>query len=141
MCRLCSYPSETTVHLLNDCPGTYPTRASLGISFDTLANESPDNIIRIARFDAWLRRILPIQQSMTDHGILAILSETLRKRKALNDTSNALCPLRKRTKGTQQRYLVIPQPNIYQATSTNKRRSETTDRPQLKRPVKNKRVF
>jgi hypothetical protein len=79
MCCLCSCPSETTVHLLNDCPGTYPTQASLGISFDTLANELPDNIIPITRFDAWLRHILPIEQSMTDHGILAILSEKLMK--------------------------------------------------------------
>jgi hypothetical protein len=36
------------------CIGANPTRASLGISFDTLANESPDNIIHIARFDTWL---------------------------------------------------------------------------------------
>jgi hypothetical protein len=104
------YPLETTVHLLTDCPGTYPTRASLGISFDTLVNESSDNIIHIARFNTWLRGILPIEQFMATHGTLAILNETLLKRKVRIDTLNALCPVRKCTK--QQCYLVIPQPAI-----------------------------
>jgi hypothetical protein len=126
MCRLCGYPSETTVHLLTTCPGTYPTRASLGISFDTLVNESPDNIIRIARFDTWLRSVLPIDQLMATQGISAILHDTLRKRKVQNDTLNASCPLQKRTK--RQRYLVIPQPmtSADSNTKTTNRRSENT---------------
>jgi hypothetical protein len=57
---------------------------NLGISFfDTLlVKESPDNIIRIARFDTWLRGVLPIEQLMATHGILAILNETWRKQKS-----------------------------------------------------------
>jgi hypothetical protein len=50
-----------------------------GISFDTLANESPDNIIHIARFDTWLGGALSTVQLMTTHGILAILADTLQK--------------------------------------------------------------
>jgi hypothetical protein len=47
---------------------------------------------------------------MATHGILAILNETLQKRKVRNNTLNALCPVQKHTK--QQCYLVIPQPAI-----------------------------
>jgi hypothetical protein len=62
-------------------------------------NESPDNIIRIARFDIWLRSVLPIDhQLMATQGISAILHDTLRKRKVQNDTLNASCPLQKRLK-------------------------------------------
>ena len=127
MCHLCGYPLETTVHLLTDCPGTYPTQASLGISFDTLVNESPDNIIRIARFDTWLRGVLPIEQLMATQGIHAILNETLRKRKVRNDALNASCPVRKRTK--RQSYLLSCHPstsNIRHQHKTTNRRSETT---------------
>jgi hypothetical protein len=107
-CRLCGYPSETTVHLLSDCPGTYPTRASLGISFDTLVHESPENIIRIARFDAWLRQILPVEQSMTDCSLLATL------------TKNASCPVQKRTKTC---YLVIPRLTHHDNKNFNNRQT------------------
>ena len=126
LCRLCGYPSETTVHLLTACPGTYPTRASLGISFDTLVIESPDNIIRIARFDAWLRSVLPLEQLMATQGISAILRETMRKRKVHHDTLHASYPLQKRTK--RQHYLVIPQPvtSAVNNTKTTNGSSETT---------------
>ena len=59
-CCFCGYPSETTVHLLCDCPGMYPTQASLGISFDTLASETPENVLHITWFDAWLWQIFPV---------------------------------------------------------------------------------
>jgi hypothetical protein len=44
-----------------------------------LVYESTDNIIRIARFDAWLRQILPVAQSMTDLSLLVTLTEMLIK--------------------------------------------------------------
>lgn len=118
-CHLCVYPSETTVHLLSNCPGMYPTRASLGISFDTLVSETPDSILWIARFDTWLRQLFPIVQSMTDDSLRAILTKALRKRKVPQHPKNPLCPLQKRAK----QFLVIPQLNDLpqQRTDVHKR--------------------
>ena len=132
-CRLCGYPSETTVHLLCDCPGSYPTRASLGISFDTLVCETPENVLPITRFDAWLRHTLPVEQSMTDASLLAILTSTLRKRN-LHASCNALYTLRKCTK----HILVIPQlnNNSTQKHTTTDRCSQEISSPESKRPAK-----
>ena len=134
-CCLCGYPSETTVHLLCDCPGMYPTRASLGISFDTLVCETPENILCIARFDAWLWQIFPVVQSKTDESLLAILTQALQKQKVPHHPMNALCPLQKCAK----QYLVILCMTGCQSTKTSptkNRCSEEISRPQSKRPTK-----
>ena len=92
-CCFCEYLSETSVHLLCDCLGMYPTWASLGISFDTLVCETPENVLHIARFDAWLWQIFPITQLMTDNSLLAIIMKRLWKWKVPHHPTNTLCPL------------------------------------------------
>jgi hypothetical protein len=42
------------VHLLNNCPDTTAFQIDHGISFDTLVNETPENILLIAHFDAFI---------------------------------------------------------------------------------------
>jgi hypothetical protein len=83
-------------------------------------HESPENVIRIARFDTWLRQILPVEQSMTAVSLLATLTETLRKRKAPTDTKNASCPVQKRTKTC---YLVIPRLTHHDYKAFNNRQT------------------
>ena len=121
ICRLCGHPEETTLHLLIDCAGTSFYRAIHGISYLTLVFETPSNILRIAQFDAWLRRILPCPQRPNDQTLQAITSEALNKRKAsVSPTTATDCPAPKRRK------LVIPHSGILHSDS--KRRNNTDRR-------------
>ena len=58
-CRFCKFPKETILHLLTHCPGTAPFRYEHNLSLSTLHYDTHDNMILIARFDSYLRRVLP----------------------------------------------------------------------------------
>jgi len=58
-CRFCGHSCETIVHLLDACPDTAAYCVTHGISFDTLVNETQENILRIAHFDASIWRARP----------------------------------------------------------------------------------
>jgi hypothetical protein len=86
-CRFCGYPCETTVHLLSTCPDTAAYRLTHGISFDTLVDETPENIMRIAHFDAFIRRVLGCTHYRCNESLKAILYEHERKRKMVSPDS------------------------------------------------------
>jgi hypothetical protein len=101
--------------------------------------ETPENVLRIARFDAWLRQTFPVVQSKTDASLRAILTTALRKRKVPQHPNNPLCPLQKCAK----QYLVIPRLDVnqqklpQQRTDVHKRKVDRSK----KDPQKRKRVF
>ena len=100
-CHFCGHPCETVVHLLTACPDTTAYCDTHGISFDTLVNETPENILRIAHLDAFIRRELGC--NYYSHGVTdTVLREFERKRKSPPDTTTRQphCKRRKR--------LVIP---------------------------------
>ena len=59
LCRFCLSPNESPVHLLSLCPGTISYRFRHGVSLETLRSDSPQDIVRIAKFDAWISNTLP----------------------------------------------------------------------------------
>ena len=87
-CRYCCYPCETTFHLLNDCPGTAAFRLDHGLSTDVLVVESPDNIIRVAQFDAFIRHTLGCRHWHSNPSMDSILAATLKKRSKPPDKTN-----------------------------------------------------
>ena len=76
------------MHLLGNCPGTAPYRLSHGISFDTLAEECPKNIYRIASFDAFIRHCLKCDYIRTQSSLDAAISEYKRKYDGSSDDNN-----------------------------------------------------
>jgi hypothetical protein len=59
-----------------------------GISFDTLVDETPENIMRIAYFDAFIRRVLGCTHYRCNESLTAILYEHERKRKMASRDSS-----------------------------------------------------
>jgi len=108
-CRFCGYPCETTVHLLDSCPGTASYRLARGISFDTLAHESPESILCIASFDAFIRRCLRCDYIRTQPNLDSVINAFKRKRERSSD-NNTEQQQHKRHK--RQYKLVIPHPNL-----------------------------
>jgi hypothetical protein len=53
-----------TFHLLADCPGTAASRLAHSLSANVLVFESPDDIIRLAQFDAFIRHTLGRRSSL-----------------------------------------------------------------------------
>lgn len=54
-CHFCGYPCKTIFHLLTSCPDTTTFCVAHGISFDTLVNETSENILLITQqFDTFL---------------------------------------------------------------------------------------
>jgi len=88
-CRFCSHPCETFVRLLNACPDTAAYCITHGISFDTLVNEMPENILRIAHFDAFLWRVLGCSHWHSNPSLDSILSDLEQKCKCPSDTTRA----------------------------------------------------
>ena len=88
-CQLCGHPEETLAHLLLDCICTAAYRANHGISAATLTDESADNILRLAQFDNWLRRVLPFDIRPPDHGLGTLLARLQAKRPVPNEAGTA----------------------------------------------------
>lgn len=68
-CRFCSSTTESPHHLLTDCPGTYLYRDVNHLSIEDLATESPSSMMKIVRFDRWLRHTLPYVMTPPDFGV------------------------------------------------------------------------
>jgi hypothetical protein len=115
-CRFCGYPCETTVHLLSTCPDTAAYRLTHGISFDTLVDETPENIIRIAHFDAFIRRVLGCTHYRCNKSLTAILYEHERKRKMVSPDSTKQTQSQN-TSHKRQR-LIIPHPGLPRCSNT-----------------------
>ena len=123
-CRFCGYSYESNLHLLLDCPGTAAYRALNGLSVHTLFSETPDNIIAIARFDVWIRSVIPLSLSLTTSNRLSTLTiqvcEARKKRKAGSNPETA-ASLSKRSKSScAGRTLIMTHPG--QLNLLNKKR-------------------
>jgi hypothetical protein len=57
-CRFCGYERETISHLLDDCVGTRAYCFEHDLSTQTLVNETPSSLLKVARFDNWIRKTL-----------------------------------------------------------------------------------
>jgi hypothetical protein len=135
VCRYCCYPCETTFHLLTDCPGTASYRLAHGLSTDVLVCESPDNIIRVAQFDAFIRHTLGCRQWHSVPSLESILAATLNKRKTPpNQTNdNHHSPHKRQKRST----LIIPHSDL--PHSTLKRKCVTAKKLNLSAVKKPKR--
>ena len=111
-CRFCGYCSETVPHTLFDCPGLALWRTS-GLSPGALVGtEHPDQIIRLAQIDQWLRDVLPFIHPPPDDGFRLKLEDTLKARKRHLDPeteSSNEQPPNKRQRGS---YLVAYHRNL-----------------------------
>jgi len=108
-CRFCGYPCETTVHLLDSCPGTACFRLAHGTSFATLAHESPKSILCIASFDAFIWRCLKCDYIRTQPTSDSMLNALKRKRECSSDDNDAE---QQHKRHKRQYKLVIPHPNL-----------------------------
>jgi hypothetical protein len=82
-----------------------------GLSTDVLVFESPDNIIRLAQFDAFIRHTLGCRHWHSDPSLESILAATLNKQskppdKTNNDNRQPPHKCQKRST------LVIPHPDL-----------------------------
>jgi len=125
-CRFCGFPTETTIHLLTDCPDTASIRANNGISLDTLRYDTRGNILAIACFDAFIRNTLPYDKEPPNKQLLYSPILTVRaqlKRKAPLTSSSAVKPEPKRQRIDRKRILVIP---LHPKSSQVPRKKTTT---------------
>jgi len=108
-CRFCGFPTETTIHLLTDCPDTASIRANNGISLDTLRYDTRGNILAIACFDAFIRNTLPYDKEPPNKQLLYSSILTVRvqlKRKAPLTSSSAVKPEPKRQRNDRKESLL-----------------------------------
>ena len=84
-CRFCGHPRETIPHLLDDCVATRAYCTQHNLSTDTLVHESPSSLLKIARFDAWVRRSLPFNTQPPGYRIQSTLNCLERKRNRNRD--------------------------------------------------------
>jgi len=112
-CRFCGYIYESTLHLLLECPGTAAYRAMHGISVHTLFSETPDNIIAIARFDSWIRYVLPMPIRLPTNVALSSITQQAfiakNKRKA-GSTPDKAPSMSKCSKPSEGRTLIMTHP-------------------------------
>ena len=90
-----------------------------GISAATLTDESANNILRLAQFDNWLRRVLPFDIRPPDHGLGTLLARLQAKRPVPNEAGTA-APVPKRRKTC----LVVINPTTPSNTSKKRQRQE-----------------
>ena len=109
-CRFCHYPCETTFHLLTTCPGTAAYRAINGLSLDTIRNDSCSNILAIARFDSFIRAVLPYDSVPPNQQLISakLKSTTNRKRLTQSPSSTTSEPIQKRRRSDCMQPLIIP---------------------------------
>jgi len=130
-CTFCGAPVETTIHLIRDCPGTFPVRYSFGISPTTLQCDTENNILRITQFDLWIRRSRSydnrpnnqgsLQRDLTAAFVSRRLSQTGKRTSSQRDSPSEE-PAPKRRRFARKRRLVIPTlPKSYQAPKRRKR--------------------
>ena len=128
-CRFCGYYYESNLHLLLECPGTAAYRAMHGISVHTLFSETPDNIIAIARFDAWIRTVIPMPVSLTTTATLstithqACIAQSKRKAGATPDEAPSMS---KRSKPSDGRTLIMTHPGQLNLLNTKRHYPSTT---------------
>ena len=84
-----------------------------GISVHTLFSETPDNIIAIARFDGWIRSVIPMPVSLTT--TVALSTITHQACIARNKRKAGLYPeeapsMSKRSKPSDGRTLIMTHP-------------------------------
>jgi len=112
-CRFCGYFYESTLHLLLECPGTAAYRTMHGISVHTLFSETPNNIIAIARFDGWIRSMLPMPIPLPTTVALssithqACIAKNKRKAGSIPETAPSMS---KRSKPSDGRTLIMTHP-------------------------------
>ncbi len=105
-CRFCGYSCETTVHLLNDCPDTTAIQIDHGISFHTLVNETPENILLlIVHFNAFIQHVLGCYHWTSNPSLESILNDYEHKRKSPSDTTKQSEP---QNKNHKRHRLIIP---------------------------------
>jgi len=112
-CRFCGCPCETTVHLLNSCPDTAIFRLAFhlahGISFATLMHESPESILHIASFDAFIWCCLQCNYIPTQPTLDSMLNALKWKLERSSDDKDAE---QQHKRHKRQHKLVIPHPNL-----------------------------
>ena len=101
-CWFCGHPKETILHLLDDCPGTHSYRVEHNINLYTLAQESNSSMLKIAIFDAWIRRVVPFDQQPPGYRIHSVLNSLQHEKKRSIDLM--ICPM---TLNDQRRETVL----------------------------------
>ena len=86
-CRLCDSCEESIYHLLDSCSGTLQYRRQNDISVDTLVYETPSSLLKISRFDTWLRDHLPFDSTPHDYRVRQGI-DLVRKRKRADETES-----------------------------------------------------
>ena len=88
-CRFCGDPQETLLHLFTDCAGTCAYRQEHDISLNTLVQEAPSSQLKLANFDAWIRKTVPYDSQPPGYRIQCTLNQLARDRKRRrSDESN-----------------------------------------------------
>jgi hypothetical protein len=84
-CRFCGHSQETIFHLLDDCIGTDSYRQESNININTLTQEKESSLLKIARFDAWVRTAITYDSMPPGYRVQSTLNnleKEIRKRKS-----------------------------------------------------------
>ena len=120
-CRLCGHPQETILHLLVDCVGTSAYRSEHNISINTLATESSSSMLKVAEFDAWIRKTVHYDTQPPSYRIQATLDLLEKRRKRKCDENENEFDVRWPSK---RNCLVIPDHSLENTRATKIRRIE-----------------
>ncbi len=97
------------VHLLNDCPDTTAIQIDHGISFHTLVSETPENILLIVHFNAFIQCILGCDHWNSNPSLESILNDYEHKCKSPSDTTKQSEP---RNQNHKRCRLIIPHEHL-----------------------------
>ena len=111
-CRFCGDPAgETIPHLLTDCVGTSAYRSEHDLCLNTLTNESTSSLLKVARFDSWIRRTVNYDTRPPDYRIQSTLNQLEEQKKRKSDDEQ--CDVRPRKRNC----LVIPDSSLKRSSS------------------------
>jgi ribonuclease HI len=118
-CRFCGYPRETISHLLDDCAGTRTYCSQHDLSTQTLVKESPSSLLKVAKFDDWIRKTVHYDSKPPGNRI----------RQSLGSMNTQPPPKRRKDKKqnirSKRNCLVIPDDTLVAVRPTKIRRLKT----------------
>lgn len=90
VCRFCGCPQEAILHLLSDCAGTHSFRVNHNINNNILVQEVPSSLLKIVRFDVWIRQMVPYDTMPLGFWTQSTLNalDNEEKRSRIDDNSN-----------------------------------------------------